>query len=210
MIDDDTKRIIDDDLERFNLLYKFLSKPDVMDDEEKENLNKFFPDEESLFCTFVGMNARYSSLIDNFPKDVDPYNKEFDDDNLDEQTMVYLKNVIEKLSAFKRNGYREINRGTMPGIYIHNQNDNSNHNEIKVSNNITTFQDARQKIENMSVLPDSEIDEILTKIDEIEKVVNSDNRKSKKWENVKGIIKWVADKGFEVAQIILPLILKID
>ena len=37
----------------------------------------------------------------------------------------------------------------------------------------------------MSALPDTEIEEILDKINELEKIVKSPDRKSKKWENAK-------------------------
>ena len=61
----------------------------------------------------------------------------------------------------------------------------------------------------MGSLTDSEIDEILSKIDELENIVNSSDRKTKKWDKAKGIIKWVADKGVDVGISLLPLILKI-
>ena len=67
----------------------------------------------------------------------------------------------------------------------------------------------RRKIENMSALPDAEIEEILHKIDELEKIVKSSDRKSKKWENAKGVIKWIADKGVDVGIALLPLLLQI-
>ena len=63
-------------------------------------------------------------------------------------------------------------------------NTNENKIDIKIS-----FNDVRKEIENMSALPDNEIEEILGKIDEIEKIVKSSERKSKKWENAKRLIK---------------------
>ena len=63
--------------------------------------------------------------------------------------------------------------------------------------------------EFMSALPDTEIEEILNKIDELEKIVKSSERKSKKWENAKSIIKWIADKGVDVGIALLPLLLQI-
>ena len=47
------------------------------------------------------------------------------------------------------------------------------------------------------------------KIDELEKIFNSSDRKTKKWEKAKEIIKWVADKGIDVGLTLLPLILKL-
>jgi predicted nucleotidyltransferase len=61
----------------------------------------------------------------------------------------------------------------------------------------------------MSALPETEIDEILRKIDEIEDIVHSSDRRAKKWENAKNIIKWIADKGVDVGIALLPLLLQI-
>ena len=61
----------------------------------------------------------------------------------------------------------------------------------------------------MSALKETEIHEILGKIDELEAIVNSTERKTKKWENAKEIIKWAADKSVDVGIALLPLIMKI-
>jgi len=84
----------------------------------------------------------------------------------------------------------------------------TNTNENKVDINIS-FSDVRKEIENMSALPDTEIEEILDKINELEKIVKSPDRKSKKWENAKGIVKLIADKGVDVGIALLPLLLQI-
>ena len=74
--------------------------------------------------------------------------------------------------------------------------------------NTITFEDVRKQIENMSALPNKEIDEILSKVDELEKIITSKDRKSKKWENAKNIIQWIADKGVDVGIALLPLLLQ--
>lgn len=86
-------------------------------------------------------------------------------------------------------------------------------NNTNENNNVLTsnsFQEARNKIEQMSALPDAEIEEILAKITELENIINSDDRKSKKWEKAKGILTWVADRGLDVVIALLPLFLKIS
>ena len=60
----------------------------------------------------------------------------------------------------------------------------------------------------MTALTDSEVEEILEKVNELEKIVESKDRKTKKWENAKGIIKWIADKGVDVGITLLLLLLK--
>ena len=65
---------------------------------------------------------------------------------------------------------------------------------------------AKEKEEELKVKYE-EIDEILNKIDEIETIVNSSERKNKKWEKVKEIITWLLDKGIDVAIQLIPSIL---
>ena len=85
---------------------------------------------------------------------------------------------------------------------------NTNTNNVAVDIHIS-FSDAREKIENMSALREDEILEIVTKIDELEQIINSTDRKTQKWEKTKEIIKWLADKSVDVGLALLPLILKI-
>ena len=74
---------------------------------------------------------------------------------------------------------------------------------------IESFSEVKNKVENMTSLTDSEIEEILSKITELKDIVNSSERKSKKWSKATDIIKWVADKGIDVGLTLLPLILKL-
>ena len=90
------------------------------------------------------------------------------------------------------------------GITINNTNTNENNNSVSV-----TFESVRDKVNNMTSLPDEDIEEIQNRIDEIEEIVNSKETKSKKWSKAKEIIKWIADKGVDVGIALLPLLLKI-
>lgn len=89
-------------------------------------------------------------------------------------------------------------------VNINNTNNNENNNSVSVS-----FEDARKVVEGMSSLPEEDIEEIQGKIDELEKIVQSSDSKGKKWSRAKSIVKWVADKGVDVAIAFLPLLLKI-
>ena len=62
----------------------------------------------------------------------------------------------------------------------------------------------------MGALSQDEVDEILSKLSELEEIINSNDRKNQKWNRAKSIIKWVADKGVDVGIAILPLLLQID
>lgn len=82
---------------------------------------------------------------------------------------------------------------------------NSNENNVKIE----SFTEVRNKVEHMACLPDAEIEEILSKITELENIINSNERKNKKWSMATEIIKWIADKGVDVGIALLPLVLKI-
>lgn len=50
---------------------------------------------------------------------------------------------------------------------------------------------------------------MLDKISEIEEVVKSKDSKKSKWEKVKPVLTWLADKSCDVGIALLPLLLKI-
>ena len=110
--------------------------------------------------------------------------------------------------TFKAMGYPVDDKMTSQQNTQMVQINNSNTNENKVNINIS-FSETRKKIENMNALQESEIEEILEKIEELEKIVNSQDRKNKKWKNANSIIKWIADKGVDVGLAFLPLLMKI-
>lgn len=101
-------------------------------------------------------------------------------------------------------GYKNIFSSDAKGTQVSVNNVNQN----TLLNNIS-FEDARNNIENMTALREEEINDIFEKIDEIEKLVLSTERKTKKWEKAKPIIKWIADKGVDAGMLMLQLLLKI-
>ena len=62
----------------------------------------------------------------------------------------------------------------------------------------------------MSSLTDEETEEILAKIDELEEIINSNDKKKNKREKTKSVLFWLADKSFDVGIALLPLLLKIQ
>ena len=84
---------------------------------------------------------------------------------------------------------------------------------VTVNNNVTvniTFEQVRAKIEDMTSLTDEQTKEALDKVSEIESVVKGDGSKKSKWEKIKPILTWLADKSFDVAMTILPLLLQVQ
>lgn len=155
------------------------------------------------------IQGKYYGVIENFNSGISAnYNENFT------LNMRYIKANLkllkEKMELFLAMGcenlYKKdsLSRDNVPNVLINNNNTNSNVIDINIS-----FDEARQAIEKMTALPDSEVDEILNKIDELEKIVQSNDRKTKKWENAKSIIKWIADKGVDVGISLLPLLLQI-
>lgn len=155
---------------------------------------------ESRYELMRRLTSKYDSIITNFSKGLH-------DTWYDNEGTLKLKNIKilkEKLVLFKAMDYKNSFDRSTPQVEIHNSNSNSNIIDIDIS-----FDQARQNVENMSALPDSEIEEVLKKIDDLEKIVQSKDRKSKKWDNSKEIIKWIADKGVDVGISLLPLLLQI-
>jgi ribosome-binding factor A len=84
---------------------------------------------------------------------------------------------------------------------------------VTVNNNVTvnvTFEQVRAKIEYMTSLTDEQTREALEKVSEIESVVKGEGSKKSKWEKIKPILVWLADKSFDVAMTILPLLLQVQ
>ncbi len=156
---------------------------------------------------YKDVTAKYHPYIPKLSDGLYDYiqSQSFYDDVSGEALFHNLRQVYNKMLSFKALGYpslQEVIPQSVPMVQITNTNEN------KVDINIS-FNDVRREIENMSALPDTEIEDILNKIDELEKIVKSSERKSKKWENAKGIIKWIADKGVDVGIALLPLLLQI-
>ena len=184
---DEFKKIVDDDIKRGK---EIIEKRDAQNCEE--------------FHDFL--ISKYSPLIESFDKNL--YSLLYEEgESLYHAYFANIKMMIEQLELSRAMGFKNmksaITDGT--GITINNNNTNSNTVDINIS-----FEQARSTIENMTALPDSEVEEILSQIDELERIVQSGDRKTKKWENAKGIVKWIADKGVDVGIALLPLLLQIQ
>lgn len=115
-----------------------------------------------------------------------------------------LSMMKPKLEAFLH-GWNMSNRST--GF------DSSHDVNVTVNNTVNisiTFEEARKQVEDMSSLTDEQTHEVLERIDEIERVFNTDSSKKSKWEKIKPILVWLADKSYDLGKTILPLLLKIE
>lgn len=186
----------------------------VMYEEDLESLKNAISDsanketpEFAKLQLYKDVTAKYHPYIPKLSDGLYFYisSQAFYDDVSGDSLFHNLRQVYNKMLSFKALGFPSLQE-TIPQGAPMVQITNTNENKIDIN---ISFNDVRRKIENMSALPDAEIEEILHKIDELEKIVKSSDRKSKKWENEKGVIKWIADKGVDVGIALLPLLLQI-
>lgn len=196
----------------------------TMIDEDIKNLKDALSDisnaktlEYAKLQLYKELTAKYHPFVPNFSDGLYGYIPKiaFYEEVEDESLHHNLYQIYNKLITFKAIGYPSLipikeqldNNIVLNTNYTsQNTNNNSNENNNTIS---TSFGQVRQQIENMSSLPEAEIEDILNKINELEQIVQSTDRKSKKWENSKSIIKWIADKGVDVGISVIPLLLKI-
>lgn len=84
--------------------------------------------------------------------------------------------------------------------------------QINVTTNVNisvSFDEVREKIEDMSTLSREQTNEILAKINELEEISKERSSRKTKWEKVKPIITFALDKGVDVAIAILSLVMQI-
>ncbi len=198
-VPEDFKKMIDEDIENLMDALSDVSNSETLEYAKvqlyKEITAKYHPYVPKL------SDGLYGYLIDFA----------FYEEVSDESLRHNLYQVCNKLKSFKAAGYPSlisINKQGTNNIVLNANNEIHNSNENNNVINIS-FEQVRQQIEDMSSLPDSEIEEILNRVNELEKIVQSSERRTKKWENAKDIIKWMADKGVDVGIALLPLLLQI-
>ncbi len=149
--------------------------------------------------------ARYSKVIPDFCNSMDGYDikHEYFFDVSGESLKKNLKSIFEKMNTCSNLNFVNINfKNDKEGPLFQITNNNQNSMEVNL-----TFEQLKQKAESITSVSDKEIDEILEKINEIENICKSNDRKTKKWEKVKKIIIWLMDKGVDVAIQLIPSII---
>lgn len=175
-----------------------------MNDEFKKIIDKDIARCEGVLSGRVNAYALYQELLSKYSPVITDFDRRLFGIYGEQD---YLPNILimkSKLELFKSMGYQNAFDFNNTQMVINNNNTNSNVIDINIS-----FEQARKDIENMTALPDLEVEEILAKVDELEKIVQSKDRKTKKWDSAKEIIKWIADKGVDVGIALLPLLLQI-
>ena len=122
--------------------------------------------------------------------------------NSDDSVLENLLMMKAKLETYKY----QMNAVQLPKPEV------SNSQIVNVTNSVNvnvTFEQVRKEVEEMTSLTNEQTQEVLDKISEIEEVVKSKDGKKSKWEKVKPVLTWLADKSCDVGIALLPLLLKI-
>lgn len=116
-----------------------------------------------------------------------------------------IKSKLELLEVEIENPilYQNNNKVSNNTFNLNNSNTNINENYLNFS-----IEDVRKNIDENTYLGDNEKKELLQKLEEIEELQRSKETKNKKWEIAKGILKFIADKGADIAIMYIPQILK--
>ena len=162
--------------------------------------------EEQKQQLYLAVTAKYHPYVPQLGEGLYQYYKGFYEEVTGSSLKFNLAQIYNKLLTFQSLNYPGLTAKVKqaPSTVVNINNKNENHNTMTVS-----FDTARETVNNMTSLPDEDIQEVLKKIDELESIVKSPDGKSKKWSKAKSIIKWIADKGVDVGIAILPLLLQI-
>ena len=158
------------------------------------------------------IDAKYQAVIRDWGLSMNCYNPNlgFDLYGIHKDELVQnLKMMIAKLEAYiwGNNMITELKKENSQDVNVTVTNTNTNSNEISIE---ISFEQARQQVENMTSLTDEQTKEILDKITDIENTVNGSGTKKSKWEKLKPILAWLADKSFDVGMTLIPLLLNIQ
>lgn len=165
-------------------------------------------DETKLKATHMDIDGKYGAYILDWGKSMYAYGEDlgFNYEWLSKDSLVHNLTLMKsRIEGYSMGFERQSNRTYAPNNNV--SVNVSNTNEVNVS---ISFEDVRKQIEDMTSLTEAQTKEALDKVSEIESVVKGDGNKKSKWEKIKPILTWLADKSFDVAMTILPLLLKVQ
>lgn len=187
----------------------------VMVDADIINCKKFLDnpiDEEFGRNLYIEITAKYCNHIAGLEKGLYEYNTNlnFFEPDIDLESLIHnLKVLYNRLIAFKNYGYKNRTRiMSFDGQELNIINNNELRATQDISINIS-FDDVKKQISDMTGLSEKEEKDTLKKIDEIKAIVELKETKKTKWQKLKPILGWLADKSVDVGIAILPLLLKI-
>lgn len=117
-----------------------------------------------------------------------------------------IKSHLENYRANLKSGLIS-NKESGQTINVNASSNNTNNNSNVININMS-IDEVRKNIYDNTYLGDVEKDELLQKLNEIEKLQKSKESKSKKWSIAKEILSFILDKGADIAIMYIPQILK--
>ena len=164
-------------------------------------------DEITLKSIHMDIDGKYGAYVLEWGKSMYGYDMDmgFHYEWLGKDSLVHnltmMKSKIEGYSlGFERQTHRTYAPNNNVSVNV------SNTNEVNLS---ISFDEVRKQIEDMTSLTDEQTKEILDRITEIELAYQEEGNKKSKWEKIKPVLTWLADKSFDVGMALLPLLLKL-
>ena len=171
---------------------------------EKESHS--YQEKRLLFIELVSKySAHIAGLGDGFVGYIPASNRYVFENPDDPDLEDNIRSIKFKLIAFKNNDYRNSKSiDDNPNLHVTNTLTATQTQTITVS-----FEEVKRRVKDMTGLSEEETENTLAKIDEIKTIVEQDGSKKTKWQKIKPILIWLADKSVDVGCALLPLILKI-
>ncbi|KFZ26202.1 MAG: hypothetical protein KQ78_01553 [Candidatus Izimaplasma bacterium HR2] len=152
------------------------------------------------------VNKFIDSLINNYT-DLDMYGEILG--YLDQNIKDDLVSVKAKLLSLRAVNFRFdlLKKVNSSDHQINVSQENRQDVLVKVDNNIT-MSTVISILEDIRGINLEELNEIKNKMKEVEAIFSSKNKFHEKWDRVKGITKWILDKGVDVSIACIPFILE--
>ena len=159
--------------------------------------------ESTTYKNFYGRS--YSLVMWGIDTPEERFIESFEEDlKITLEELTYIKEELKEVPIPKNiDDSLKPTVSNRPEIVINNNN--TNNNTISFNMNI---REIRKVIEDNTMLSDSDKDELTKQLDTLEKLQKSKKNKNEKWKVAKGILKFVVDKGADIAIMFLPQILK--
>ena len=181
-MDDVTKMMLDDDISH-----------------SRELWDKFGDDPKRMGGLFDMLIMRYKDIVDGFADDLEVVSSFDSGKDVAERYKNNVHKLINRLEIFKDCGY---SNEELARHYINEGVEGTSYN--------LSFNETRSVISGMKIIKNSEKEEILSKIDNIESIVMSVDTKRNKWNQLRPYIIWITGKDVSIAMLLLPLIMKIN
>lgn len=178
----------------------------ILSDIEKISESLESGNESLLNATHLYIDGKYSAYVPNWGRStfgyIDGYGFNYE--------VIGRSSLIQNLTIMKAQlegymcNFSQVSQ--IPSAASNISVNVNNSNEVNLS---VTFEQVRSQIEEMTSLTDEQTKEVLEKITEIETAYNEGGSKKSKWEKIKPVLIWLADKSFDVGMTLLPLLLKL-